>query len=113
MPRLDARSDLMHDIRSIRENPSAFDEGLRSRGMDPAAARLIALDDRRKAAVSALQAALERRNSSSKEIGQAKAAKDEERARALMAEVAGLKERVPLLEQEEREAGKDLEDALA
>jgi seryl-tRNA synthetase len=103
----------MHDIRSIRDNPSAFDHGLRNRGMEPLAERLIALDDRRKSAISALQAALERRNSVSKEIGQAKAAKDEARAQALMAEVAGLKDRIPALEQEEREAGKELEDALA
>jgi seryl-tRNA synthetase len=77
------------------------------------AAQLIDLDDRRKSAVSALQAALEKRNSISKEIGQAKAAKDESRAQALMSEVATLKERVPQLEQEERESGKELEEALA
>ena len=103
----------MHDIRHIRENPTAFDRALRSRGMEPLSDRLIALDDRRKAAVSALQAALERRNSVSKEIGQAKAAKDEARARALMDEVAGLKERVPQLERDEREAGQELDGALA
>jgi seryl-tRNA synthetase len=103
----------MHDIRFIRENPAAFDQGLRNRGMEPLAERLIALDDRRKEAVSALQAALERRNSVSREIGQAKAAKDETRAQALMAEVAGLKEKVPQLEQEEREATRMLDEALA
>jgi seryl-tRNA synthetase len=103
----------MHDIRFIRENAAAFDQGLRSRGLEPQSANLIALDDRRKAAVSGLQAALERRNARSKEIGQAKAAKDEARAQELMAEVANLKEAVPQLEQEEREAGRALEEALA
>jgi seryl-tRNA synthetase len=103
----------MQDIRFIRENPAAFDQGLRNRGLDPLAERLIALDDRRKEAVSALQAALERRNSVSREIGQAKAAKDEARAQALMAEVAGLKEKVPQLEQEERDATRILDEALA
>ncbi|NIX77245.1 serine--tRNA ligase [Microvirga terricola] len=103
----------MHDIRSIRENPAAFDQGLRNRGMEPLSARLIALDDSRKSAVSALQASLERRNSLSKEIGQAKAQKDEARAQALMADVAGLKERIPQLEQEERQAGAELEALLA
>jgi seryl-tRNA synthetase len=103
----------MHDIRSIRENPAAFDKGLLNRGMEPSSKRLIALDDRRKGAVSALQAALERRNSLSKEIGQAKAKKDEARAQELMAEVARLKETIPQLEQEEREVGKELEDLLA
>ncbi|MBF9232383.1 serine--tRNA ligase [Microvirga alba] len=103
----------MHDIRSIRENPAAFDQGLRNRGMEPLSAQLIALDDRRKSAVSALQAALERRNSFSKEIGQAKAQKDEARAQELMAEVARLKESIPQLEQEEREVGGELETRLA
>ncbi|MFC4171691.1 serine--tRNA ligase [Microvirga sp. GCM10011540] len=103
----------MHDIRSIRDNPAAFDQGLRNRGMEPLSERLIALDDRRKSAVSALQSALERRNAMSKEIGQAKAKKDEARAQELMAEVARLKESVPQLEQEEREANRELEALLA
>ena len=87
----------MHDIRSIRENPAAFDQGLRNRGMEPLSAQLIALDDRRKSAISALQAATERRNALSKEIGQAKAKKDEARAQELMAEVARIKESMPAL----------------
>ncbi|HZH52554.1 MAG TPA: serine--tRNA ligase [Microvirga sp.] len=103
----------MHDIRSIRDNPEGFDRGLRSRGMEPLSERLIALDDRRKSAVSALQAALERRNAMSKEIGQAKAKKDEARAQELMTEVARLKESIPQLEQEEREAGRELDTLLA
>ena len=52
----------MHDIRLIRDNPEAFDDGLRKRGLAPLSAELIALDDRRKAAVAALQQAQERRN---------------------------------------------------
>jgi seryl-tRNA synthetase len=103
----------MHDIRSIRENPTGFDQGLRNRGMEPLSERLIALDDRRKSAVSALQSALERRNAMSKEIGQAKARKDEARAQELMAEVARLKESIPQLEQDEREAGTELDTLLA
>jgi seryl-tRNA synthetase len=103
----------MHDIRLIRENAAAFDDGLRARGLEPEASRLIALDDRRKSAVSALQQALERRNALSKEIGRAKAMKDEARAQELMAEVAGLKEAVPQLEREEREAAAALDEALA
>lgn len=103
----------MHDIRSIRENPAAFDQGLRNRGMEPLSAQLIALDDRRKSAISALQAATERRNAMSKEIGQAKAKKDEARAQDLMAEVARIKETMPDLEEAERTAEKALLEALA
>jgi seryl-tRNA synthetase len=103
----------MHDIRFIRENTALFDEGLQSRGLAPLSAELIVLDDRRKHAVSELQAALERRNAMSKEIGQAKAARDEDRAQRLMGEVAALKEKVPQLEEAERTAGLELERALA
>src|SRR5829696_3022447 len=103
----------MHDIRAIREYPDAFDEGLRKRGLEPMSATLLALDDRRRAAIAAAQAAQERRNALSKEIGQAKAKKDEARAQALMAEVAGLKEAAPGLEAAEREAAQALNDALA
>src|SRR5829696_441162 len=103
----------MHDIRLIRENAAAFDQALRNRGLEPLSGRLIALDDRRKSAVSALQQALERRNALSKEIGQAKARKDEARAQELIGDVARLKQSVPLLEQAEREAEKELDEALA
>ena len=103
----------MHDIRFIRENPDLFDAGLTKRALEPMSARLIALDEERRRAIAALQAAQERRNALSKEIGQAKAKKDEARAQALMAEVAGLKESVPQLEAAEREANVALEKALA
>jgi seryl-tRNA synthetase len=78
----------MHDIRWIRENAAIFDAGLAARGLQPESQRLMALDERRRAAISAAQAAQERRNALSKEIGKAKAQKDGTRATALMAEVA-------------------------
>jgi seryl-tRNA synthetase len=102
----------MHDVRLIRENATAFDQALRNRGLEPLSGQLIALDDRRKAAVSALQQTLERRNALSREIGQAKAKKDEARAQELMAEVGRLKESVPQLEEAGREAEMALNEAL-
>ena len=54
-----------------------------------------------------------RRNEASKLIGQAKAKKDEAAAAALMAEVAALKETMPVEEQNERDAQKAVHDALA
>ena len=103
----------MHDIRAIRDNPDAFDEALRRRGLAPLAAALIALDDARKAAISAAQGNQERRNALAKEIGGAKKAKDEARAQALMTEVARLKDEAPALEAAQAEAGKALDDRLA
>ncbi|MCJ2014360.1 serine--tRNA ligase [Methylobacterium sp. J-076] len=103
----------MHDIRAIRENPDAFDRDLQRRGLPPLSAELIALDEARKGAVSAAQANQERRNALAKEIGGAKKAKDEDRAAALMAEVAALKEAGPGLEAAQGEAGKVLDARLA
>ena len=103
----------MHDIRLIRENPEAFDAGLARRGSPPQAADLIALDERRRATIAAAQDAQTRRNDLSKQIGQAKAAKDEPRAQALMAEVATLKARLPELEQDERTIAAELDAVLA
>lgn len=102
----------MHDIRWIRDNPEAFDAALAARGREPLAASLLALDDARKAAVSTLQAAQERRNAASKEIGQAMGQKDTARADALKAEVAGLKDRMAEAEVTERKASADLTAAL-
>ncbi|CAO4152594.1 Serine--tRNA ligase [Methylorubrum thiocyanatum] len=103
----------MHDIRAIRENPEAFDRDLERRGLSPLSAELIALDDARKGAISAAQAAQERRNALSKEIGAAKKAKDEARAAELMAEVARLKEEAPGLDAAQAQAAKVLDERLA
>jgi seryl-tRNA synthetase len=102
----------MHDIRWIRDNPKAFDDALAARGREALSATLIALDDARKAAVSMLQAGQERRNAASREIGQAMAAKDAERADALKAEVASLKDRMAEAEAAEKKASADLTAAL-
>ena len=93
----------MHDIRAIRENPEAFDEGLRRRGLSPQAQSLIALDEKRRAAILALQTAQERRNAVSKQIGVAMARKDSVAADDFRAEVAGIKATMPEMEKAERE----------
>jgi seryl-tRNA synthetase len=103
----------MHDIRAIRENPEAFDEDLRRRGISPWAEELIALDEKRRAAILALQMAQERRNAISKQIGVAMARKDTAAADDYRAEVAGLKATMPELEATEREAGAALDVELA
>ncbi len=103
----------MYDIKWIRDNPDVFDEGRRRRGLDPLAEKLLALDDVRRAAIAKSQAAQERRNAASKEIGQAMAAKDAGRAEALKAEVAELKGGLAGFEAEEREASAALDKALS
>ena len=103
----------MHDIRSIRDDPAAFDAALAKRGTGPRAAELLALDERHRALITELQAGQARRNEASKAIGAAKAQKDETTAQALMAEVAALKERLPALEAEEKALGDALAEQLA
>ena len=103
----------MHDIKLIRDNPQAFDAARARRGLEPVAERLLSLDDARKAAISTLQRAQERRNSASKEIGVALKDKDQAKAEALKAEVAKIKTDWPQLEAAEREAIKALDEALA
>jgi seryl-tRNA synthetase len=103
----------MHDIRAIRENSQGFNEGLQRRGLGPRAESLIALDEKRRAAILALQNAQERRNAISKQIGVAMARKDSVAADDYRAEVAGLKATMPELERAEREAGAALDLELA
>src|SRR5947208_11531880 len=88
----------MHDIKWIRDNPDAFDAALKRRGLEPLSSSLLAIDEKRRAAIMASEQALARRNSASKEIGDAKKAKDDTRASKLMAEVAELKTTLPQLE---------------
>src|SRR5439155_19851409 len=88
----------MHDIKWIRDNGDAFDAALERRGLEPQSSSLLAVDEKRRAAIMASEQALARRNSASKEIGDAKKAKDDARAAKLMAEVAELKTTLTQLE---------------
>jgi seryl-tRNA synthetase len=103
----------MHDIKAIRDDPKVFDASLARRGLPPRAESLIALDEKRRAAIADLQRAQERRNAASKEIGAAMARKDAAAADDLKAEVAGLKATMPELEAAERELTGKLNDELA
>ncbi len=103
----------MFDIKAIRDNPAAFDEGLKRRGLAPQSAEILALDEKRRLHVTKLQEAQARRNAASKEIGKAKAQKDEATAAALMAEVASLKDFLASGEAEERRLTEEMEKALA
>src|SRR2546429_4560950 len=103
----------MHDIKSIRDDPKAFDAALTRRGLAPVASSLLAIDERRRAAILASEQAQARRNAASKEIGDAKKAKDETRANHLMAEVAELKTGMPELEAQAKAADEELTRELS
>src|SRR3981189_2188431 len=98
----------MHDIKSIRANPQAFAAGLKPRGLARLSATLLGIDEKRRAAILASEQAQARRNAASKEIGEAKKAKDDARAARLMAEVAELKTTMPQLELARKPGAKGL-----
>jgi seryl-tRNA synthetase len=76
-------------------------------------ASLLSIDERRRTAILASEQAQARRNAASKEIGEAKKARDEARAAKLMAEVAELKTTMPELEQAAKTADEELAKELS
>jgi seryl-tRNA synthetase len=103
----------MHDIRAIRLDPDAYDTGWAKRGVGSAATELIALDEARRAAQTALQQAQSRRNEVSALIGRARASGNAEVAEALMAEIEALKREIGEQAAIEAELAARLRDRLA
>jgi seryl-tRNA synthetase len=89
----------MHDIRAVRADPAAFDAAMARRGLPPVADGLIALDERRRAAIAGVQERQTRRNALSREIGQGKRTGVE--TAALEAEASSLRD---AMEQQEAES---------
>ena len=81
----------MFDIKSIRENPDEFDALWAKRGLAPQSKAIIDKDKLIRKAGQVVQEAEAARNKASKQIGQAMAQGDKEKAEELKAEVAGAK----------------------
>ena len=60
----------MHDVKAVRADPAGFDAALARRNLAPVSPALLAVDERRRAALAAAQEAQARRNALAKEIGQ-------------------------------------------
>ena len=103
----------MFDIKLIRDDPETFDNLLRTRGVSPLAKELIEIDEKRRTHISQLQEAQTLRNNASKEIGQAKAAGDEQRAATLITQIAESKKQIQIAEEEERKLNEELKAALS
>ncbi|NBC35057.1 serine--tRNA ligase [Novosphingobium sp. FSY-8] len=103
----------MHDIKFIRENPSAFDAGLGARGLAPQSSDILALDADARAAQTAVDTMLATRNAASKQIGALMGKGDREGADKLKAEVEAIKTELPAKEEAKRSADKALADVLA
>ena len=103
----------MFDIKWIRENPDAFDRGVARRGLKPQAAAILELDLQRREYVQKLQDAQARRNTASKEIGQALVRKDEAAAANIKEEVQKLKSLIQSGEDQERALTDKLKQLLS
>ena len=101
----------MFDVKWIRDNPEAFDRGRARRNLPPLSAEIVALDAKRRAAQTSWQEMQARRNELSKQIGQLKSKGQD--ASAVMAEVAGLKDKMAEAEAAEQALAKELEGILA
>jgi len=100
----------MHDIRTIRDNPEAFDAALARRGMAPMSTALLEIDRRRRAAITDSEQTQARRKALSKQIGMARG--KGEPVEALMAEVNGLDEAQKAAEKAAAAADTELNDLL-
>ena len=101
----------MHDLKQIRDDPLAFDAGLKRRGLPPQSAEILALDAKRRAAQTHLQEHQQRRNEVSRQVGAAKSKGQD--ATALMTEVAQLKDAMEAATAEEQGAAAELDQILA
>ncbi|KMW56221.1 Seryl-tRNA synthetase [Candidatus Rhodobacter oscarellae] len=102
----------MHDIRMIRDNPAAFDAALARLGVSGASSEVLAVDGKRREAISAAEAAQAERNAASKQVGAAKAKGDEAEFERLRALVGEKKDEIARLEEEAKALDAALRDLL-
>ena len=102
----------MHDIRAIRDNPTAFDAALARRGVSAVSASLLEIDSRRRAAILAAETAQAEQNKASKSVGAAKASGDEAEFERLRALVAAKKVEVAEMNAKAKEIDAELEAQL-
>jgi seryl-tRNA synthetase len=102
----------MHDIRTIRDNPEAFDAAMARRGLSGVSAEVLALDEARRAAILESETAQAEANKAAKAIGAAKASGDEAEFERLRAEVADKKKHIARLNDEAKAKDEALTDLL-
>lgn len=100
----------MHDIRFIRDHSDDFDQALARRGLAPMASTILDVDSKRREAQTTLQELQQKRNETSRQIGEIKKAGGN--ADAIMAEVAAIKDQMGQLEEDEKALGEALDAHL-
>lgn len=103
----------MHDIRSIRDNPAAFDAALARRGDAPVSSKLLELDEARRARILAAETAQADQNKASKDVGAAKGRGDDAEFERLRALVSEKKNEINVMQDEAKALDAQLVDALA
>ncbi len=86
----------MHDIKFIRTQPEAFDAGLKRRGLEAQSKKILDLDAEKRGRQTELQELQSQRNALAKDIGMAKAKKED--ASALMEKAKSVNEVIAALE---------------
>ena len=102
----------MHDIRSIRDDPQAFDAAMARRGLGPQAEAILALDQARRTELNTVQEMQARRKILSKEFGESKQ-KGAEPPSIVVEELHRLRDLLPAGEVEADRIEKQLQDTLA
>ncbi|MBI1301465.1 MAG: serine--tRNA ligase [Alphaproteobacteria bacterium] len=101
----------MFDIRSIRNEPDAFDAAMKRRGLEPQSPSILKIDEERRAVQTSLQELQAKRNAESKKIGEIK--KEGGDAQAQMDAVAAIKREMEDLEEREKTLAESLNQHLA
>ena len=102
----------MHDIRTIRDNPTAFDIALARRGVSEMSSTILKIDSARRAAILAAETAQADQNSASKSIGTAKSNGDEVEFKRLLTLVSTKKAEVVDLNTKAKELDNELTSIL-
>ena len=102
----------MHDIRAIREDPSAFDAAMARRRLSAPSSEILAIDKVRRTKIAAAEAAQADRNAATKEIAAALDKGDNARFERLRSLVAEKKDEIARLETEAAAEDARLQDFL-
>jgi seryl-tRNA synthetase len=100
----------MHDVKQIKKDPAAFDRAMESRGGGPVASNLLAVDGRRRNALSQLQKLQYRRNEIAFLVARAK--RNEVNSEELEREAAEIKQSIVQVEEEEASQAEMLGEML-
>ena len=102
----------MHDIRAIRENPELYEKAWAAKGSSGRVVEILALDEKLRSAQTAVQTAQAERNALSKQVGQAKAQKNDAEAQRLLDLIEAMKGDLAA-DWEARKAAEDLRELIS